>query len=249
MAVAQRKSRSWRGYLKSGGGQFCQSDRGDADKRRFGALLSAKSWSRFIERNGSCQSDRVIRYSYTTSDDWYHDHSQRYDGICSCELEGEPSSTEVEECIIRYETACRLHEDGGIHRRSDHWWRQSGFKEPVLWIEAIPFVGCLCQLWHRRGPTVGRFWRLSYGSPEYPHRIGLSALRRQKYERCDSWNNDGRAFGTEYYFTDRAALFEWFYHPHSWTETANPTFRNRPVRPDLLGTRKYPDDRTFIRQL
>lgn len=35
----------------------------------FGALLSAKSWSRFIERNGSCQSDRVIRYSYTTSDD------------------------------------------------------------------------------------------------------------------------------------------------------------------------------------
>lgn len=30
---------------------------------------SAKSWSRFIERNGSCQSDRVIRYSYTTSDD------------------------------------------------------------------------------------------------------------------------------------------------------------------------------------
>lgn len=53
----------------SGGGQFCQSDRRDADKRRFGALLSAKSWSRFIERNGSCQSDRVIRYSYTTSDD------------------------------------------------------------------------------------------------------------------------------------------------------------------------------------
>ena len=48
------------------------------------------------------------------------DSSQRYDGICSCELEGEPSSTEVEECIIRYETACRLHEDGGIHRRSDH---------------------------------------------------------------------------------------------------------------------------------
>ena len=41
-------------------------------------------------------------------------------GVCSCELEGEPSSTEVEECIIRYETACRLHEDGGIHRRSDH---------------------------------------------------------------------------------------------------------------------------------
>ena len=38
-------------------------------KRRFGTLLSAKSWSRFIERNGSCQSDRVIRYSYTTSDD------------------------------------------------------------------------------------------------------------------------------------------------------------------------------------
>ena len=24
------------------------------------------------------------------------------------------------ECIIRYETACRLHEGGGIHRRSDH---------------------------------------------------------------------------------------------------------------------------------
>ena len=22
--------------------------------------------------------------------------------------------------LIRYETACRLHEDGGIHRRSDH---------------------------------------------------------------------------------------------------------------------------------
>ena len=44
-----------------------KSDRGDADKRRFGTLLSAKSWSRFIERNGKLsigQSYPILIYNF-----------------------------------------------------------------------------------------------------------------------------------------------------------------------------------------